>query len=173
MIVLEKRLCGSILDIGGGGEGVIGRLYGAQVTAIDSRQEELDEAPGGFEKIVMDARAMTFPDEHFDHATCFYSLMFMDAQSQKLVLREAFRVLRPGGTIQIWDAEIPSAYPEPFLVELDIQLPGETLHTTYGIVSDLTNQTAASLASLCRRVGFHLRERKTQNGQCFLKLVKP
>ena len=33
-----------MLDIGGGGEGVIGRLYGRQVVAIDNRQEELDEA---------------------------------------------------------------------------------------------------------------------------------
>lgn len=45
MITLSRDLHGSILDIGGGGEGVIGLLYGSQVTAIDNRQEELDEAP--------------------------------------------------------------------------------------------------------------------------------
>ena len=50
MIILEHELEGSILDIGGGGEGTIGRLYGTQVIAIDNRQEELDEAPEGFEK---------------------------------------------------------------------------------------------------------------------------
>ena len=44
MIKLQADLRGSILDIGGGGEGVIGRLYGRQVVAIDNRQEELDEA---------------------------------------------------------------------------------------------------------------------------------
>lgn|GEM_PF-1587750 len=36
-----------ILDLGGGGEGVIGQLRGRQVTAVDIRQEELDEAPAG------------------------------------------------------------------------------------------------------------------------------
>ena len=54
-IILKKELSGRILDIGGGGEAVIGRLYREQVTAIDNRQEELDEAPSGFEKVLMDA----------------------------------------------------------------------------------------------------------------------
>ena len=35
---------GFILDIGGGGEGVIGRLKGKDVVAIDLRIEELEEA---------------------------------------------------------------------------------------------------------------------------------
>lgn len=35
-IALKKELTGSILDIGGGGEGIIGRLYGSRVTAIDN-----------------------------------------------------------------------------------------------------------------------------------------
>ena len=39
------------------------RLYGTQVIAIDNRQEELDEAPEGFEKVLMDARSLT-SDEH-------------------------------------------------------------------------------------------------------------
>lgn len=38
MIQLNRELAGKILDIGGGGEGIIGRLYGRQVTAIDNRQ---------------------------------------------------------------------------------------------------------------------------------------
>lgn len=44
-LVLKKELEGAILDVGGGGEGVIGRIYGPRVVAIDNRQEELDEAP--------------------------------------------------------------------------------------------------------------------------------
>lgn len=47
ILPLRKELDGEILDVGGGGEGTIGRLYGSQVTAIDNRQEELDEAPDG------------------------------------------------------------------------------------------------------------------------------
>ena len=51
MITLAQEMKGFILDIGGGGEGIIGRVYGHQVTAIDKCQDELDEAPGGYQKI--------------------------------------------------------------------------------------------------------------------------
>ena len=44
-IRIDKTLAGKILDIGGGGEGVISRVYRQQVTAIDNLQEELNEAP--------------------------------------------------------------------------------------------------------------------------------
>jgi len=44
------------LDIGGGGEGVIGQMKGKQVIAIDPNRRELEEAADGPLKIVMDAR---------------------------------------------------------------------------------------------------------------------
>lgn len=82
ILSLKKEWNGKILDIGGGGEGIIGRLYRQQVTAIDKRQEELDEAPNGFEKILMDATDLKYANETFDHVTCFFTLMFMDAQER-------------------------------------------------------------------------------------------
>ena len=42
---------GWVLDIGGGGEGVIGRLKGSAVVAIDLYKQELEEAPAGPLKI--------------------------------------------------------------------------------------------------------------------------
>ena len=42
---IEKDLIGPILDLGGGGEGVIGQIYRQQAVVIDNRQEELDETP--------------------------------------------------------------------------------------------------------------------------------
>ena len=86
-LVLKKELEGAILDVGGGGEGVIGRIYGPRVVAIDNRQEELDEAPGGFEKRLMDAREMAFPPERFDHVTFFYSAMFMSLATLRAGLK--------------------------------------------------------------------------------------
>ena len=43
VIKLDKTLAGAILDIGGGGESVIGRLYGRQVTAVDKEPEEFED----------------------------------------------------------------------------------------------------------------------------------
>jgi hypothetical protein len=46
---------GYVLVVGGGGEGVIGQLQGDRVVAIDRRRAEMEEAPPGGLKIVMDA----------------------------------------------------------------------------------------------------------------------
>ena len=93
-LTLEKELRGSILDIGGGGEGIIGRLYKSAVTAIDNVQEELDEAPDCCKKLLMDAAELDFDNESFDNATFFYSLMYMDTETKEKALKEACRVLK-------------------------------------------------------------------------------
>ena len=68
------RAEGLILDIGGGGAGVIGRLKGAQVVAVDLNKQELVDAPGQpLLKIVMDARDLKFLDGTFATATVFMS----------------------------------------------------------------------------------------------------
>lgn len=45
---------GHILDIGGGGEGIIGLLKGQDVIAIDMNRRELEEAGEGALNVVMD-----------------------------------------------------------------------------------------------------------------------
>ena len=152
MLTLNKELSGNILDIGGGGEGIIGRLYQAQVTAIDHRQEELDETPGGFEKIRMDATDLHFPAFSFEHVTFFFTLMFMDTDVQEKAITEAARVLVPGGLLHIWDCDIESAYPEPFCISLEIQLPNDHSSTTYG-VGKLGTQNESSISGLCVEAG--------------------
>ena len=105
-IRIDKTLAGKILDIGGGGEGIISRVYRQQVTAIDNLQEELDEAPDICTKLLMDATALSFDECTFDHATAFYSLMYMSREEQKKAIGEVYRVLKQGGTFHIWDAVI-------------------------------------------------------------------
>src|SRR3569832_727078 len=68
---------GYILDLGGGCRGTIGRIKGEQVVAIDISAKELDEAPGGFLKILMDASDLKFPKNSFETVTEFFALMFM------------------------------------------------------------------------------------------------
>ena len=155
MITLNKELDGRILDIGGGGDGVIGRLYTNQVVAIDIRQDELDEAPIGFEKIVMDATHLEFNDNSFDHVTSFYTLMFMSTEEQKRAISEATRVLVKGGDLHIWDCDILSAYPEPFFMDVAVQLPNEHISTTY-CVGKMDAQDETSITELCLNAGLVL-----------------
>lgn len=162
MIHLQKKWNGSILDIGGGGEGIIGRLYGEQVVSIDKDQAELDDAPDSFAKVLMDATNMSFADGSFEHVSFFFSLMYMDDVEQRKAIMEASRVLKPGGELHIWDCTIASAYPEPYCVDVDVQLPSEQIHTTYGI-GKLDGQDEASITRMCLDTGLSLLSRRAEN----------
>lgn len=155
VVALQKELRGSILDIGGGGEAIIGRLYGKQVTAIDNRQEELDEAPNVCQKLLMDATELKYKAASFDNVTFFFTLMFMGEDEQRSAITEAFRVLKPGGELHVWDCEIVSAYPDPFCVDMEIHIPGQCIRTTYGI-GKLGSQTMDSILKTCTDVGLTL-----------------
>lgn len=170
---IGKELSGSILDVGGGGEGIIGLAYGEQVTAIDISQEELDEASGGFTKICMDAAHMTFQDGCFDNVTFFFSLMFMDKSSQSQVISEAARVLKPEGKLIIWDAVVEAAYPEPFLVDLSIDVSGKLIQTTYGVMKHDALQDAEFVLLMCKNAGLQILYMEDQQLTFKLVLSKP
>lgn len=66
------RLEGLILDIGGGGQGVIGQFEKDKVIAIDHNKRELKEAPEGGLKIIMDAGELKFLNNTFGTVTSFF-----------------------------------------------------------------------------------------------------
>ena len=171
MLALDKEWNGKILDIGGGGEGIIGRLYTNQVVAIDIRQDELDEAPMGFEKILMDATQLKFKDNSFDHVTSFYTLMFMNNEAQKRAISEAARVLKNNGELHIWDCDILSAYPEPFCVDIAVQLPDEQIFTTYG-VGKMDSQDETGIVEMCLNSGLILVTQKHSKYGFYLSFKK-
>lgn len=131
-------LCGTgyVLDIGGGGEGVIGRMEGLQVVAIDCREDELIEAPEGPLKVVMDARDLQFLNGTFFAATAFFSLMYFDDEAGlQAALAEAFRVLKPGGLFRIWDVDtstLPESSKTLFAVRIKFIVNGVASETAYG-----------------------------------------
>lgn len=168
---LTQELTGSILDVGGGGEGIIGRRYGSAVTVIDNRQEELDEAPCSCPKLLMDASSLSFAGASFENVTFFYSLMYMKRPVQKAALVEAVRVLKPGGRLLLWDCEIACAYPEPFLAELDVRWAQERVCTTYGVVKS-DPQSMEDFLNLCRGNGLTLLKTETASGHFYLEFRK-
>ena len=164
IINIDYDLKGSILDIGGGGEAIIGQMYDDRVTAIDNRQEELDEAPNCCTKLLMDAEKLSFFDGSFDNVTFFYTLMYMSEEIQRKAIFEAARVLKTGGIMCIWDCTISSAYPEPFVVDLDIQFTDKRIHTSYGIVK-LDPQSSNSISQLLKNAGLNIVSLKEESGQ--------
>src|SRR5512136_2785483 len=63
IVMKPVRTDGFILDVGGGGEGIIGKLNGKQVVSIDTSEEELEETKNESLKIVMDATDLKFIPE--------------------------------------------------------------------------------------------------------------
>ena len=94
-------LDGYLLDAGGGGEGIIGRLKGRVVVSIDPSSEELEEAENDSLEIVMDVRDLDFLDEQFDAVTAFYTTMYIKNEDRNKAFSEMFRVLKPGGHLYI------------------------------------------------------------------------
>lgn len=169
---LEKELSGPILDLGGGGEGVIGRIYGEQVIAIDNRQEELDEAPVGPTKLLMDAASLTFDSSTFEHVTAFFSFMYMSHATQAKAIAEAARVLRSGGSLHIWDANITSAFPDPFLIKLDIDAAGFPVHTTYGVIDSDAKHDSSHFVKLTQAAELRLAEHQAWDSIFYLRFIK-
>lgn len=171
-ILLNRDIAGKILDIGGGGEGVIGRLYKEQVTAIDSSREELDEAPDLFEKRLMNAEELDFSNSSFDAITAFYSFMFMSMDTRKKSAAEMVRVLKKGGEIHIWDTKVPNAENEPFCVDLKILLPEEIINTTYGIMGSETEQSCDATKKIFEDLGLICYKEMERENHFYLKFIK-
>jgi SAM-dependent methyltransferase len=167
---------GWILDIGGGGEGIIGRIKGRQVVAIDLYSWGMRRTPPGPLKVVMDATDLKFLDHSFDTVTSFFTLMYMNPDQQEKALREAFRVLSPGGRIMIWDVQLPVA-PSPkqdlVMYRFRFHLPAETVETGYGTSFPKKPLDMAYYSQLVRTAGFMVEEQETAGNTFRLVARKP
>ena len=154
-ISIQQIPKGLVIDIGGGGEGVIAQAGGARVVAIDKHMSEIHEARGkalDVPWIVADATALPFLSHSFDSATAFFSCMYMSSDVQEQVFRETRRVLKTGGEFWIWDALIvPQS--KAFAIRLQVDSPAmHTINTVYGVKA--RGQSAAGIGSLLRQAGF-------------------
>jgi ubiquinone/menaquinone biosynthesis C-methylase UbiE len=176
VVLPDFKAEGYVLDIGGGGAGVIGRLKPSQVIAIDLFKRELEEAPAGPLKIVMDAKDLKFLDGSFRTATSFFTLMFVKQENQKKVMEEVYRVLSPGGRFLVWDADIPERLDKErdiAVFRIVVKLPKEEVKTGYGTPWPQPAYSAAYYTRIAREVGFQVRETRQEKGWFLLELTKP
>lgn len=167
---------GFILDIGGGGEGTIGQLKGTQVIAIDSSHRELEGAPDGPLKILMDARDLKFLDSTFNTVTGFFAFMFIPPVDHSQVFQEIYRVLAPNGHFFFWEVEIQqrsNPQQEMLVFPLQVKLPTDVINTGYGTPYTEKPLTLEDYIALAERTGFIALE-QTRSGQTFFcKFQKP
>ena len=177
IVIDDFEAAGFILDIGGGGEGVIGRLKGEQVIAIDPSKRELEGAAAGPLKIVMDATDLQFLDETFNTVTSFYTLMYIkEVDAHRRVLGEVYRVLTSGGRFLIWDAVFPPRFDEEKDVAvflLTVKLPEEEVDGGYGMLWPEGGRGVTYYVELAESKGFEVVLQEEEGQRFFLELRKP
>jgi ubiquinone/menaquinone biosynthesis C-methylase UbiE len=159
---------GHILDIGGGGEGVIAQAGGTRVTAIDKYMSEIREAR---EKamnahwMAADATQLPCKNDGFDAATMFFSAMYMPNDIKEKVFKETHRILQDSGELWIWDVNMRQES-QVFAIRLQVKF-NDTLKikTIYGVKAK--DQSAASMCAMLLEAGFEA-EVVTQNKHWFL-----
>jgi len=165
-IVLEREIKGErILDIGGGGEGIIGLCYEEKVIAIDQRKDELEEASNGPLKIVMDAKELCFLDNTFDAVTSFFTLMYVDTADHKKIFNEIYRVLKKDGEFILWDAKIPkydNSIKDIFVIQLEISTPLKLIETGYGVLRKGKEQDVEYFINMGIETGFKVIREEVQ-----------
>jgi ubiquinone/menaquinone biosynthesis C-methylase UbiE len=165
-----------VLDIGGGGEGVIGQLLGDKVIAIDPLKTKLEESPDTKSlKIVMDARELKFLDDTFNTVTCFFTMMYISSADKQKVFQEIFRVLKPDGELLMWDAKIPpcqNTQKDIYVVSLVIQLEQKRIETGYGTRWTCKGQDIDLYIQLGESTGLHVIEKQEEGETFFIRFRK-
>ena len=161
---------GYILDIGGGGEGIIGKLNGRDAISIDL--SFLTRQDSDSLKILMDASDLKFLSCQFEVAAAFFTFMYIENDDHPKVFREVHRVLKDGGRFFIWDSRIPESFEDKrfFILPLEILLPDERIESTYGVKLD--HQSLSYFKGLASITGFEVAREWEKEEIFFLELKK-
>ncbi|MHA2602172.1 MAG: class I SAM-dependent methyltransferase [Candidatus Thorarchaeota archaeon SMTZ1-83] len=164
-----------ILDIGGGGEGIIGQIKGRQVVAIDNKMPELEGTASDALKLVMDAKELQFLENSFGIATIFFTLMYVPFEDLDTIFSEIARVLKPGGELLMWDVnvEVPEDIDSKmkyFIVPLSVSFPDGTRNET-GYGAYLRNQNLETFLAVAANHGFEVIEKEQQDLVFYARLI--
>ena len=173
--ISNVKLEGRILDIGGGGEGIIGQIKKEQVIAIDKKKEELDEAPkSGDIKIIMDAKDLKFLDNTFETVTSFFSMMYVPFSDHLRIFQEIYRVLKNDGEFLLWDLNIPNRTKDSkdiYVVTLTVIIPENIIETGYGVYW-VRKKDVEYYKKIAKNAGFKISEQKVEHPILFLRFKK-
>ena len=166
---------GLILDIGGGGEGLVSRIARSRVCALDIRMSEIREAqihgpPANW--FVGDGQALCFQDKVFDVVTLWFSLGYMsDWSIKQCVLEEAHRVLRNTGRLSILASNILESC-EHLIFWGHFTLPDGTVSQTgYGVKGG-QGQTLKRIVDLLKDIGFKMQSQEDNDAWFKIKAIK-
>ncbi|MFX1418205.1 MAG: methyltransferase domain-containing protein [Promethearchaeota archaeon] len=169
------KLDGRILDIGGGGEGIIGQFKGEQVVSIDPNKKELEESPSTRDlKIVMDAKELKFLDNSFETITAFFTFMYIPVNDHKKIFQEIYRVLKANGEFSLWDVIIPKNINENrdiYVIKLEVKFNDELIETGYGVLWN-KEQDMNYYINLGKNTGFEILKSNVENETFFLRFRK-
>lgn len=165
---------GWILDLGGGGEGVIGQLMGDHVIAIDTRMDELLETENDALKLTMDASQLQFVNESFGMVTSFFTLLYIHHDLHRKVFEEVYRVLKPGGFFYLWEVILPKKPEEHdvFILPLEYTLPTGTTKTTFGVGWNGSERNIEYYKQLALTTGFSVKVEQVNHQVVELVLSK-
>jgi len=166
---------GVILDIGGGDEGLVSRIEGSKVCAVDIRLSEIREAqiygpPANW--FVADGRNLCFQNDVFDVVTLWFSLGYMsDWAIKQSVLIEAHRVLDKKGKLWILASTIPKSC-KRFIFWGHFTLPdGSISQTGYGVRGG-QGQTLDRIADLLESTGLKIQSKEDNDAWFEIQAVK-
>jgi ubiquinone/menaquinone biosynthesis C-methylase UbiE len=128
-------------------------------------------------KMVMDARDLKFLDSSFMTATAFFSMMYLDErEDQRKVLAEAWRALKAGGRLHLWDIDLagrPETEKEMYFVHLRYHIGGVMKETGYGRRWPQEPRGAEDYILLAEEAGFqHIASERTKH-VFYLVFAKP
>ncbi len=166
------RQPGVILDIGGGGEGLVSRIEGSRVIAVDLNISKIRGAmiyePDSI-WITGDGRQLGFNDCTIDVVTLWFSLSYMkDVETKQTVVDESFRVLKPSGKISILGCHI-DCEEERFVFRAEFALPDEFDSKISYAVNRGEGQSLDSISRLLERSGFEIIE--TESHEFWFKVI--
>lgn len=179
-----------VLELGCGYGRVALRLAAAakQVVGIDTSHESLalaEEMAGSSARCVflhMDALETSFPDGEFDAVICIQNGICAFGVDQAALLREALRILRPGGLLQVstysdrfWPVRL-----EWFVSQATEGLLGPIDHAASGDGTIVCKDgfragrlTPEDLLSLCSKLGVAGVITEVDGSSVFCEIIKP